>query len=465
MQNNFKKIILFFSFTLLFVVQSFAQATSTNSRYSNVTIQTEADRLCQKYSSFTSVYATVSAGGGGSVPVDLTQLRPVLESINNNAQLTANEIRDANLIKYCDELPNMARASNRLLADSAKQLKTLADNCYTDRTCLLNRALNSDKERELKNAQNIPGVGREVAKLILKVSDPKVDESQTYNYDLINECNTAYNEGRSPDKCLLVPRTEDVILETYSEAKERIEKRQNNLSDEFTRGNGLIASRPCTKTASGVDPSTVKFYEADCISYRTDPLVINQTSLEEITRLPFTQAYSPSSVLQNDPTIDNINTRVREGNLTDPDISTNFGTISGGGTNPITGGGTIQGGITLASVEPNFRQLLSNIGVINSLYQVGRLAYASTTSACRVLPVQTRSTTIEKLDAAIKTYDDYKKDMQAKWDAAKRTPNENHNDLALQINYDLKDKINQILINKVYDSVKALLQICVDANH
>ncbi len=117
MHSNFKKIF-FGAFAILLLTDSvFAQATTTSSKYANDTVLTEANRLCAKYTGFQSVYQTASAGGGGSVPVDLTQLRPILESIDRNTQLTANEIRIANTIRFCDEAQNMAKANNKLAND------------------------------------------------------------------------------------------------------------------------------------------------------------------------------------------------------------------------------------------------------------------------------------------------------------------------------------------------------------
>jgi len=466
MHNNFKKIIFSLLVISLFANSVFAQATTTSSKYANDTILTEANRLCTKYTGFQSVYETASSGGGGSVPVDLTQLRPVLESINRNAQLTANELRNVNTLKYCEEYVNMAKVSNKLASDAVKQLKTLADNCSTDKNCLLKRVYEADIQKELELAQKNPIYGREISKLILTINIPKPYASSKYDYAAIKKCNDAYEQGRNPVECLLVPKTEEIIKQNYYEAEQRVQYNQQSLENEFTRGNGLIASRPCTATASGKNPAEVKFYEADCISYHTDPLAANLESYKQIIALPYTQAYSPSSVLSNDANIDNINIRVREGNIGDPDISSNFGSISGGGTNPITGvggtGGT--GGDDLATLEASYNKLVANLKIINDLYEVGKLAYASTTSACRVLPVQTRSSRITELNAAQKTYTDYKDAVTKGVEAARKTPKESHTNLITKLNFDLRDKVNQELINKVYEAIKKLLQICADAN-
>lgn len=465
-----KKIFTFFLLATMFLniffstVSAQATTTLTASIYGTDTIQKAADELCSQYTNFKTVYEPASAGGGGSVPVDLTQLRPVLEAINKNTQLTANEERAANTLKYCIEYQNMAKASNRLAQDTAKQLKTLNDSCYTDERCLLKRVKDESIQIEIKLAQSYPLFGREISQIILNLDQPKKNKEIDYDKDLVQACNEAYRKGRNPDECIMVPYAEDIIKEAVYTAKNRIEQGQSDIKGEFFRGNGVFASRPCTKTASGRDPSEIKFYEADCISYRQDPTLINQENLRQIVSLPYTQAYSPSSVLGADQVINNINTRIRQGNLNDPDISSNFGSIQAGGANPITGGG---GGSTgtgdLASVDANFKKLISNIDVITNLYEVGRLAYASTTSVCRVLPVATRNSTIQKVDAAKKTYTDYKADMIAKYTAAQKTPKESHTALIIQINFDLKDKVNQQLIDKVYDSVKALLQTCVTA--
>jgi hypothetical protein len=254
------------------------------------------------------------------------------------------------------------------------------------------------------------------------------------------------------------------MQDAYYAAKNRVAKSQDDLNTEFNQNGGVIGSRTCTRTQSGQDPTTVKFYEADCLSWKSDPVLINQEILRQITALPYTQAYSPASELGVDQSIANINTRIRNGNLIDPDISSNFGSIGGGGTNPTGGsGGGVNTGTNIATVEPNYKKILSNIGVITTLYDVGKAAYASTTSVCRTIPVESRSLTIQRIETSKKSYTDYATSLTNQWNAALKTPNENHLNLVTQINFDLKDKYNQELINKVYDAVKALLQTCADA--
>jgi hypothetical protein len=94
---------------------------------------------------------------------------------------------------------------------------------------------------------------------------------------------------------------------------------------------------------------------------------------------------------------------------------------------------------------------------------VARLAYASSSSVCKSLPVATRRTAVERIDQNKKTYTDYLSNLKKMWDAAVAKPRENHSDLIVKINFDLKDKYNQQEIDKVYEAVKKLLQTCVDA--
>lgn len=441
------------------------QNRATSVQYGNETIATEANDICADYSGYQSVYTPVSGGGGGSsVPVDLTQLRPYLISIDKNTQLTANEIRNANLIRFCRELPNMAKASNKLAENTAKQLKTLADSCVADEKCYLKRVFEADIQREVAAMQKIPNEGREIAKLVAALVGPKSIPGDNYNYQLIESCNKQYDKRRMPMECLNIPaQVEDAIKTNYYNAENRIVSRQSVLQAEFFQNGGLISSRPCLKTRSGNDPTQVEWYQTDCEDYRKQPVTVNQEILKQITALPYTQAYSPASVLGVDQSIDNLNTRTRNGNLIDPDISSNFGSIQSGGGNPNGGGGGVPG-VDLKSVEPNYKKILSNIQVISTLYDVTKAAYASTTSICKIIPVETRRLTIQRVDVAKKSYTDYTTKLTTDWNKAQKTPKENHINLVTQINFDLKDKYNQTLINQVYDAVKSLLQICVDAS-
>jgi len=460
MRANLKKIIFLF---LAFVSPvNFVFATTTATIYSNDTIQTKANELCARYTGFQSVYGQASVGAGGSVPVDLTQLRPVLESINRNTQLTANENRVMNLLKYCEEYQNMALANARLTQDTIKKLKDLAENCYADEKCLAKRVYDADIQKEIDKITNSkvdPSAARQIAKLILDISKKEED---TTDYDLVKYCNEERDKGRNPLECITAPTTESIILQKYYEAKNRIANNQEQLAAEFVSGNGVIANRPCTQTKSGRDPREVKFFEADCISWRSDPLLVNQENLRQIVSLSYKQAYSPSSVLGSDGVLGNINQRVLDGNLIDPNISSNFGSAANGGGS--TGGGTGGTGTgDLVSVEANYKKLIANVSVITNLYDATRLAYASSTSLCKVLPVQTRNQAITKIDSARKSYADYGASITSAWQAALKTPKESHTALIVQINLDLKDKVNQTQIDKVYDAVKALIKTCADA--
>jgi hypothetical protein len=449
---------------------SLGQATRSQApqiQYGNQTTQTEADAICAAYSGYQSVYSTPSAGGGSSVPVDLTALRPYLISIDQNSRLTANEMRQADLIRFCRILPNIAAASAKLAQETAKELKTLADSCTADEKCYAKRIYDYDVQREITLASKIPDadISRSVQKQILKLNTSSSTPVKNYNYDLVNYCNGQFDKGRMPIECINIPHNEDIIKEQVYDAQNRIKTGQIKIATEFANGQGVIGSRPCTKTFSGNDPTNVFYRDPDCADYKTQPALINQEVLKQITALPYTTAYSQASELGVDQTINNINTRIRNGNLVDSDISTNFGSVSSGGSNPLgSSGGAITSGTDMKTVEPNYNKIISNIKVITTLYDVGKAAYASSTSACKAVPVESRALTIQRIDDAKKSYTDYAADLTTKWTNAVKTPNENHLPLVTQINFDLKDKYNQDLINKVYDAVKALLQTCVDAN-
>lgn len=431
--------------------------------YNNDTIRKEAEAICAAYSGYTSVYNAVSGGGGGSsVPVDLTQLRPYLISIDRNSQLTANEIRNENMIRYCRETINMAKASEKLAQDSAKQLKTIADDCTADSKCLLSRVYKSDLQNEVDRLKNFPIQGRELAK-ILAESDQRggIKYMQNYNPEEIKKCDQARASGRNPIECIpTMMANEDMMTSEYFAAEKRIAARQTGLARDFADGNGVIGKRTCTETYSGADPTQVNWYDKDCnpTSVKSQPSLINQEVLRQITALPFTQAYSPANVLGADPAIGNINSRIQSGNLIDPDISPSFGSASQqGGSTGSSGNGTLK------DADANYKKLVSNIEVITTLYDVAKAAYASSTSICKTLPVQTRNDTVTRVDAAKKTYTDYSTNLKAAWDKASSTPNESHINLITQINFDLKDKYTQTLITQVYDAVKSLLQACATA--
>jgi hypothetical protein len=434
--------------------------------YENGTVQNEANSICAAYSGYQSVYSSPSAGGGSSVPVDLTALRPYLISIDMNSRLTANEMRQADLIRFCRILPNVAAASNRLAQDTAKQLKTIADTCVADEECLLERVFDSRIQKEVSRAMTYPLYGREIAQLVsnLKLELYNSPEDPDYDPDLQEFCNKEWEQKRNPSECWNIQTKGEIIKDAYYAAQNRTMKERVSLASEFAE-NGVAGSRTCEKTKNGTDPTDVKWYDENCVKVKKQPALINQEILKQITSLPFTQAYSPASELGADQNIGNISTRIRNGNLIDPDISSNFGSISSGGSNPLGGGigGNVTNATDMKGAEANYKKILTNLQVITTLYDVARAAYASSTSVCRMIPVESRALTIQRVESAKKTYTDYGTELTKQWEAAVKTPGENHLQLITQINFDLKDKYNQELINKVYDAVKALLQTCTNA--
>ena len=99
--------------------------------------------------------------------------------------------------------------------------------------------------------------GREISQLVLSLNQPKAPP--TYNYELVQRCNQAREQGRNPIECITAPTAEDIILAGYENSRSRIETEQTELENEFVRGNGVIGNRRCTVTASGAAPATVPF--------------------------------------------------------------------------------------------------------------------------------------------------------------------------------------------------------------
>jgi hypothetical protein len=430
-------------------------------QYSNQNLQNAANQLCARYSSYSSVYPPATpGGGGGSVPVDLTNLATILLSIDRNTQLTANEFRQDNLLRYCTEYQNMARATARLAETAAKTIKNFADTCYADQRCLSERVYKSDLEKEIKFAcegDSNTLYKDSICKLVKGIGQPQVSTETESEIETKKKCAEYYDKGFLARECVMPSKPFQDIVDKYYEAKDRIAQGQNQLAQGFNP-NGVMGSRPCTETFSGRAPEEVPFYDADCVRYRIEPSVVNEEALRQIAALPYTQAFSPSSVLGYDGVLDNINTRTREGNLVDPNIAPNFGSQSGG-----TNGGVVNTGTDLKSVEENYKKIATNIGVIIQLYDVARLAYSSSTSVCKNLPVATRQSAVVKIESNKKTYTDYLTNLKQLWDAALARPREDNSALITKINFDLKDKYSQSEIDKVYDAVKKLLQTCIDS--
>lgn len=432
-------------------------APRNNTQYSNQNLLVKANELCARYSNYNSVYGDPTVGGGGgSVPVDLSNLASVLIYIQRYQQLTANELRQSNLIRYCEEYRNMARASERLADNAARTIRSLADNCYADEACLRGRVFRSGLEQEVARASRAPLYSETLTELVRTIGQPRPQTIAQRDIQMRRYCDDYYqNKNFVPKECWMVPRAFETIVTSYDQARNNIQERVQDLN---FNSDGVMGARPCIRTASNRPPEEVKFYEADCLEYRQEPSIVNQEALRQITALPYTQAFSPSAVLGFDGVLDNINTRTREGNLIDSSIAPNLGSNSGG-----VGGGTVDNGIDLKALENNYKQITANIGVITQLYDAATLAYASSTSLCKVLPVTTRNEAVRRITENKKTYTDYLADLKTKWENAIAKPRENHTDLIIKVNFDLKDKYNQAEIDRVLKAVKELLQVCVDA--
>lgn len=455
-------------------------APQNQTQYSTQNSTSVANQLCGQYSNYSSVYNSTSAagGGGGSVPVDLQRLEPYLVAIDRSNLLIANEIRQQNLYRFCTEYANMARATDRLAATAARTIKQIADNCYADERCMRERVYKAGLEQEIKTLCSDPLYPQELCEMSKVLQGTYEPESNLQaEIEQKRNCNQMWDQGFYGLECIMVEKPFTTLVNTYEASRNRLEVAQNDIIRQYQKSD-VMGARPCVETASGRPPEEVRFYEPDCVRWRQEPSIVNQEALRQITALPYTQAFSPSSVLGYDGIIDNINTRARDGNLVTPDISSTFGSSvgAGGGTGGTGGTGTgtgRPGGGTptvndnpdLKNVEANYRQITTNIGVIVRLYDVTRLAYASSTSVCRSLPVATRREAINRMDANKRTYTDYLANLKRMWDAAVARPRENHTQLIVKVNFDLKDKYNQTEIDKVYEATRKLLQVCVDAKN
>lgn len=430
-------------------------------QYPQGTVLTEANNICQQYSGFQSVYGVPTAGGGSSVPVDLTSLAPYLENISRETQLTANELRAADMIRFCRIMPNIAQAAVNLAQNAAKDLKMIGDTCIADRRCYVNRVANSELQQKIDLATSFPLYGREIAKLLSQ--RPENNPPEHDDIELINYCNDELNKGHTPIECVNYDvQAEKYITDKYYNLRDDLDSKINKLNNQFFQNGGIIGQRPCTKTVDGSDPTNVPWYDKNCLEFIEQPVEVTKSVLNQISSLPYTQAFSPAAEFGVDQNINNLNTRFQNGNLIDPNISTSFGsTGGGGGTNPTVN----PYAQNLKDAGPNLQKILTNIKVITTLYDVTRAAYASSsaTSVCKNMPVASRKSTISKIDTAKKTYTDYASAITKAWNEALKTPNENHMTLVTQINFDLKDKYSQDNINQVYDATKKLLQACVDA--
>lgn len=462
-KKKFFKAFLTIFFSVNFVFAQTTTPNNSNSVYSNTTIQSKATELCTKYTAYNNVYGEPTiGGGGGSVPVDFNDLKQVLVFIGKNTGLTANETRQTNYFKYCVEYFNMAAASAKITNQAAKELKTIADKCYGDEKCLLARLYKKDFEAEVNRAKGNKLYGNEIQKMISSINNPKPSAESTYPYELMDFCNKEFDKGRMRPECILVPKSYEVIKESYQAARDRIEVNQASLATEFANGKGVVGSRRCLKTIDGSDPSELSWPDKKCVDWKISPAIENEEVLKQIISLPFTQAFSPSAVLGSDGVINNIGDRVRAGNLLDPDISSNFGSVTGGGSNPLTSGVGSVGTGNLKDVEANYKKLIANIDAVTNLLEAGRLFYASTTSPCaKNLSVQVRALSLSKITTSKTSFENYKKSLAEQWEKALKTPNENHSDLIVKINFDLKDKHNQKEIDDVLALVQAYLKNCL----
>lgn len=471
--NNFSKtlkkiltinLIFVFSFTNFFVVFAQTNNGATNSKAA-------ANALCQKYRGISDVFPEPGFGGGSSVPVDLSQLREVLVTINKNAGLTGSELRKQNVINFCYNSDFLGDAIDQITKAAAKEIKTVADECQANIKCLLKRIEEQKLNQKIEKRSQEGEVGVEVAKLLASVykkkDEPKKEDLMTE--DDMKKCSDEAKSGSLSFQCFTTASywsMENRIIDKYNIDQSEIGFELAATIDEY-KLNGITGTRTCSKTKSGAAPTSVKWSDNDCIEYDKSSPLVSQEALKQIVALPYNQALSPAGIFGLDQSLDNINTRTRQGNLIDPDIGSNFGSATGknngtgvGNTSP--GGPTIAAG-NLKDTEPAYLKLLSNLNVIDKLYSAASAAYGSSTAICAKLPVTTRAAQINSIKTTQTAYNAYRDDLIKRWNKASSTPMENHNDLLVQITFDLKDKVNQELINKVLEAVKKMIQNCVDA--
>ena len=470
-KTNLRKIlqnVLVFLFGVVLSFEStWAQATpAPATQYATQNLFTSAAALCSRYTSYTNYFpAGTPGGGGGSVPVDFQSLLPVLLSIERNSALSANETRQGNLMVFCTEYQNLAAASARITQEAQRALTNIANTCSANRECLLQRVFEGNIQREIQNLQNLPMYGREISQLVLSLNQPKAPP--TYNYELVQRCNQAREQGRNPIECITAPTAEDIILAGYENSRSRIETEQTELENEFVRGNGVIGNRRCTVTASGAAPATVPFYSPDCLSYNTEPGVLTEEALRQVVALPYNQAFSDTAVLGTDEVLNNISTRVGEGNLIGQYNGANFTSTVNTGGSGIGGPGTSPTGPVatsstyLASIEANYKKILQNVGTMISLYAAADAYYASSTTPCAKMPVATRSTIITNNIRKPKTgFETYRDTLIRLWNSALRNPNTINTELIVYVNTQARDGFNQPKVEEVYNNVRQIFQAC-----
>ncbi len=268
----------------------------------------------------------------------------------------------------------------------------------------------------------------------------------------------------------------------------RISQKKSIITDDIAR-TGVMGIYLCTKTYSGAAANTIPWYKADCKTWEQEmsaELVLDQN--KKVAALPL--EINAASILGEDKEITNITNRLYSGVAGEAPwqqqgISSNFAqsaggnpyfgesaggsgvNTSGGGNNlGITNGVTAGGGSTINDIKGGSAtkdQLLKNLNLAIAMYTLSKTYYASSTSACSVLPLAKRIETIAKIDAAKAPIEQKKTDIEKRWAEVLANPTADHSKFFLQMSADLGQTINQEFIKKIYDAVAKLLKVCVDA--
>ena len=473
-RNNLQKLNTFLVYIFVF---GFSTQTIFAENYvdNNLSAGAAANKLCEAYNARPSTPGA-AVGGGSAVPVSAVNIGPAIFDIDSKINQVVDELKIAHSTQFCAETNYQAQSIAAIKAIAKKELDARTASCQGNLPCLQERARKGTTQRiidELSNDTNNPNA-RDIAKALVTIENPDVEAAKVNKiYKMSQECQKDLEKYKyRTAKCDLAIANgaypSEIIRQGLQAAELRIGTEQGQLQKESDQSLGLTATRVCLKTKSGKAPPGVQFYDPDCLSYKVMPLFMTQESVRQIVALPYNQAFSAAGILGPDGGLANISTRVREGNLFDKDTTQNFGSQSGQTQgSPTGGGGTVLGNLDtggtaqeLTGTEANYKKLIANVDVVLNLYSAAKLAYSSSTSVCAQVPIVSKAATIDKIVAAQKPFSDYKTIIKASWEDAIKNPTKNHVSLINTINTDLRDKINQTLINSVLEAVKKLLQIC-----
>ncbi len=439
-----------------------------------------ANRLCTAYIARPSTPGS-TAGGGASVPVSAINIGPAIFAINRATNQTVDELKIAHFTEFCTKSNEQARSIVAVKNQAFRELTAITSACGADTACTLANARDRTTERLIQNLRSdtLNPQARDIERLLVSAANPDTDlatqrrnaiyrlseqcQAQMRQYGYITSmCREAFANGAYPA---------EIIRQGFQSAQLTIASEQSHIQSISDRSGGLQPTRICRQTRNGANPATVDPLKPECLYYEETPIFFAQEAVRNIIALPYNQAFSAAGILGPDGGLANISTRVREGNLFDENMTSNFGSQSGqSGGSPTGGAGNVLGNLDtggsaaeLEGVKANYIKLIGNLNVAIDLYEAAKTYYASTTSPCVKLPVANRASTITAITKAQKIFKDYKTNIEAAYEKEVGNPTQNHTAFINKVNTDLRDNINQAVLDTVLDAVKQVLQVCVDA--